>query len=187
MIIAEPLLETVRDILRDGIDNLTQVDKSIRITNDRKVPHYAGEEFINIYGATLTNEYDPTYQARKELYGLKIGITRRFTGIPTDVSAESIYTYDEDLFSRTKSNMTVRAYEIITLIDGLWGVPATIRQLENLEEYDFCILTPLGLEYVSEVEEVWAEHFRGEDDGERPQALFLELSFGGMEVYIDKY
>jgi hypothetical protein len=186
MIITETLLETVRDILRDDIDNLTQTDKSIRITNDRKVPAYAGEEFINLYGVNVTNLYEPSFEVRKEAYSLNIGITRRFTGIPQDVSAESIYTYDADLFTRTKSSMLVRAHEIITLIDGKWGIPALIRQSETLENYNFCILTPLGFIGASELEEVWAEHFRGEDDGERPQALFLELSFGGMEVYTNK-
>jgi hypothetical protein len=187
MIVSEPLLETVRDILRDNITNLTHADKSIRITNDKLVPPYAGDEFINIYGATTTNLYEPAFQVRLESHGLKIGITRRFLGIPQDVSAESIYTYDEDLFTRTKQSMLTRAYEIITLLDGQWGVPALIRQMEELSEIDFCILAPLGFEESSELEEVWAEHFRGEDDGLRPQALFLELHFGGMEVYFDKY
>jgi hypothetical protein len=187
MIITEPLLETVRDILRDDLTNLTQTDKSIRITNDRKVPSYAGEEFINVFGANVQNLYEPSFEVRRERYGLKIGITRRFVGIAQDVSAESIYTYDEDLFSRTKQSMLTRAHEIITLLDGQWGVPALIRQMEELEDYSFCILTPLGFESAAELEEVWAEHFRGEDDGERPQALFLELSFGGLEVYTNKF
>lgn len=186
MLITEPLLETVRDIMRDSLTRITKVDRSIRITNDRKVPPYAGEEFINIYGATMLNEYEASFNVRKEVYSLHIGITRRLVGIPPESSAEAAYTYDEEIFRRNKQNMLTRAYEIIALIDGQWGVPALIRQMEDLQDYSFCILTPLGFEGSAPLEEVWADHFRGEDDGERPQALFLELSFGGMEVYFDK-
>lgn len=193
MILTEPILETIRTILRNNLTNISSsthplvVKRSLRITNDEKVPPYAGEEFINIYGVTTTNEYEPTVQVRKEIYSLNIGITRRLVGIPPDTSAETIYTYDEELISRTKQSMVRRAYEIISLIDGNWGIPALIRQMGcDSGDCDACILTPLGFSGSSAIEEKYADHFRGEDDSDRPQALFLELSFSGMEVYSDK-
>lgn len=173
---------TVRDILQDELDHITEPTRSIIITDDEKCPPYAGEEFINIYGCRCVNEYSPSFSSRKEVYGLKIGITRRFSGIPQDLSGQSIYTYDDDLMQRTKESMAARATQIVNLLDGNWGVPALIRQ------EDYCdVVTPLGFVGNSELEEVYAEHFRGEDDGDRPQALFLELEFDGLESYYDKY
>ncbi len=187
MILTEPLLETIRTILRENLTNITLSTRSILITNDEKVPPYSGEEFINIYGATTSNEYEPTFQARKEIYSLNIGITRKLIGVPTDVSAEAWYTQNEAVVIRQKQTMLKRAYEIIELIDGNWGIPALIRQLGcDSGQCDACILTPLGFTGSSALEEKYAEHFRLENDGDRPQALFLELSFTGMEVYTDK-
>lgn len=193
MILTEPLLETIRTILRENLTNITNstntyaLKRSIRITNDEKVGPYSGEEFINIYGATTSNEYEPTYQARKEVYSLNIGITRKLVGIPPDHSAEAAYTYDAELISRAKASMITRAYQIIELIDGNWGIPALIRQMGcDSGDCNVCILTPLGFVGSSALEEKYGEHFRLEDDSERPQALFLELSFAGMEAYSDK-
>jgi len=193
MILTEAILETIRTFLRDGLTNVSNnnttlaAKRSIRITNDEKVPPYAGEEFINIYGAVTENEYEPYIQVRKEVYSLNIGITRRLVGIPPDTSAEAMYTYDEELITRNKQSMLKRAYEIIGLIDGNWGIPAMIRQMGcDSGDCDACILTPLGFAGSSPIEEKFAEHFRGDDDSERPQALFLELSFSGMEAYSDK-
>jgi hypothetical protein len=187
MILTEPMLETIRDILQDNLTRITLPTRSIKITNDEKVPAYAGEEFINIFGATTSNEYEPTYQTRKEIYSLNIGITRRLIGIPPDLSAEAMYTQNEEFINRAKQTMLKRAYEIIELIDGNWGIPAIIRQMGcDSGQCDACILSPLGFTGSSALEEKYAEHFRLEDDGDRPQALFLELQFSGMEVYTDK-
>jgi hypothetical protein len=187
MILVEPMLETIRDILQDELTNITLPTRCIKITNDEKVPPYSGEEFINIYGATTSNEYEAIYQARKEVYSLSIGITRKLIGIPTDISAEAMYTQNENIINRVKQTMLKRAYEIIELIDGNWGIPAIIRQMGcDSGVCDACILSPLGFTGSSALEEKYAEHFRLEDDGDRPQALFLELSFSGMEVYTDK-
>lgn len=184
MLLLEKVLLVTRDLLRDELENITQIDKSIRITDDEKVPTYAGEEFINLYGATVSNEYPLEQPVRKEVYSITIGITRRLQAIPTDVSAESIYV--EDLITRTKSTMIRRAYEIINHIDGNWGIPALIRQDTDLTSYDFCITSPLGFSNSSPLVEKWAEHFRLDDDSERPQALFLELTFSGLTAYFKK-
>jgi hypothetical protein len=187
MILTEPLLETIRDTLRDELTNITLPSRSILITNDEKLPSYSGEEFINIYGATTSNEYEPIFQARKEVYSLNIGITRKLIGIPPDISAEAMYTQNETVINRVKQTMITRAYEIIELIDGNWGIPALIRQMGcDSGDCDACILSPLGFTGSSALEEKYAEHFRLEDDGDRPLALFLELQFSGMEVYSDK-
>ncbi len=187
MILTEPMLEAIRDTLQENLTRITLPTRSIKITNDEKVPAYSGEEFINIYGAITSNEYEAIYQARKEVYSLNIGITRKLIGIPPDLSAEAMYTQNETVINRTKQTMLKRAYEIIELIDGNWGIPALIRQLGcDSGVCDACILSPLGFTGSSALEEKYAEHFRLEDDGDRPQALFLELSFSGMEVYSDK-
>jgi hypothetical protein len=185
VLITDALLTTVRDILRDNLTHITETDKSIRITNDEKVPSYSGEEFINLYGCTVRNDFPLLADTRKEVYGVKIGITRRLIGIPTDQSAEAIYI--NDLISRTKSTMARRAYEIINLIDGSYGIPALINQMDWSDFPDFCVITPLCYSSSQEIEEKYAEHFYSEDDSERPQALFLELSFDGLEAYFSKY
>lgn len=194
MLITEPLLETVRDFLRSnlsGVGRTTELqDKLIRITNDQKVPPYSGEEFINVYGCTCSNEFPLGHETRKEVYSLKIGITRRLVGIPTDSSAEAIYTYTQNLMSRSKSSMAKRAYEIIRLLDGSWGIVGLLRQFDwstFTDDENFCILTPLGYAGSAELEEVYAEHFYGEDDSDRPAGLFLELTFDGLEAYFNKY
>ena len=185
MLLTQPLLINARDTLRDNLSNITQKEKSIRLTNERRVPAYAGEEFINLFGVVVSNEWDPIEITRVENYSLSIGITRRLEGIPTDSSAESIYV--QDLITRAKEVMTRRAYEIISIIDGNWGIPALIRQDEDLAEIaDFCILSPLGYLGSAELEEVYADHFHLEDPSDRPQALFLELSFGGLQAYFTK-
>lgn len=187
MILTEPLLETIRDTLQENLTNITLPTRCIKITNDERVSPWAGEEYINIYGATTSNEYDSAYQARKEIYSLNIGITRRLIGQPTDLSAETIYTQNEVYINRVKQTMVKRAYEIIELIDGNWGIIALIRQMGcDSGQCDACIMTPLGFVGSSALEEKFAEHFRLEDDGDRPQALFLELQFAGMETYTDK-
>lgn len=187
MLLNETLLESVVKILREELETIVLPEKSIRITNEDRVPPYAGEEFINIYGAQCSNEAKLEAGYRKEVYSFKVGITRRFVGIPIDVSAESIYTYDEELISRTKASMSMRAYEIIRQIDGNWGIPALIRQNSALQSYDFCILTTVGYIGNAELEEVGAEHFSTEEETNDAVGLFLELSFGGMQAYFNKY
>lgn len=194
MLITEPLLETVRDFLRQNLTgvarNSTLQDKVIRITNDKKIPPYAGEEFINIYGCECTNDFPLSHETRKEVYSLKVGITRRLVGIPTDSSGEAVYTYDQPIMSRAKSSMAKRAYEIIRKLDGNWGIVALLRQFDwstFTDEDEFCILTPLGYAGSAEIEEVYAEHYYGEDDSDRPAGLFLELTFDGLEAYFNKY
>lgn len=185
MLLTQPLLLNIQEILIDNLTDITEKEKSILITNDEKVPPYAGEEFINLFGITVENELDPVEIQRVENYSLSIGITRRLEGIPTDVSAESIYV--EKLIQRAKAAMVQRAYEIINLIDGNWGIPSLIRQDEDLEEVaDFCILSPLGYRGSSELQEVFADHYRLEDPSDRPQGLFLELNFGGLQTYFTK-
>lgn len=187
MLISEPLLEVTRDFLRANLNNIYLPDRSIRLTDEERVPPYAGQEFINLYALSCENLTDPIFPYRQESYGLKIGITRRLSGSPVDSSAESIYTVDENLVHQAKIAMTQRAFDIVNLIDGKWAIPALIRQLSYLSGYSFCILSTLNYLSSSEgVREVFAEHFYGEDDNENPQGLFLELNFGEMHVYFDK-
>lgn len=187
MLLNEPLLEVTRDILRDNLRNIVLPKKSIRITNEERVPAYAGDEFINIFGSECANENGPLSDVRKEVYSLKIGITRRFVGTPLDTTAEGLYTYDEELISKAKSSMSMRAYDIINLLDGQWAVPALIRQMDSLADYNFCVSTPMGYLGNSQLEEKGAEHFYTEAENENVVALFLELSFGGLQAYFNKY
>lgn len=186
MLLMEPLLETVRSILRTDLDGVTDPTNSIRITQTEKVPQYAGEEFINIFAPKVEIASDEFSGYREESYSFSVGITRRLIGIPTDHAAEAIYI--EDLVVRTKSSMAMRAYEIIDLIDGSWGIPATIRQMDSLSSYDFCIMSVLAAVEVTDLEEVFGEHFRNEqDDNDNPSGLFLEIKFSGLQTYYNRY
>lgn len=188
MLLTEPMLEVVRLRLRTHLTNIAEPRYSIRITNEEQIPAEAGEEFINLFGAECDNEYPPEHSSRKEKYSMSIGITRRLIGIPLHSTAEAIYTYDEDMMSRTKSSMAKRAYEIIALIDGQWTIPNSIRARSELSAIDFCILTPLGYEGSDKLEEVTAEHFYTEDEVEgQVVGLFLQLHFTGLESYFYKY
>ncbi len=182
MLLNEPLLETIRDFLQTELEGVKLPTRSIRITNEERVMASSGEEFINIYGAESNNEYSPIAETRKEVYSLKIGITRRLIGIPLDTTAESIYTYDEALIKRTKSSMSNRASEIINLLDGSWAIVSLIKQ-----KYGICAATPLGFLGSAALEEKGAEHFEAMPENENPIGLFLELSFGGLQAYTNKY
>lgn len=187
MLLVEPLLETIRDTLRSNLTYISAPNYSIRITNEERVPAESGEEFINVYGATSTNLIDPTFNQRKEEHSVNIGITRRLAGAPFHNSAEMIYTYDEDLISRTKSSMAKRAYEIINLIDGKYSIGASIRQLSSLSNYAFCILTPLGYAGSEPIREVGTEHFYSDNEDELDYVgLFLSLNFTGLHTFFNK-
>jgi len=186
MLLNEPLLEVTRDFLRDNLIKVTLPTKSIKITNEETVPPYSGEEFINLYGATCDNSTKPVFQYREEIYSLNIGITRRLSGVPVDHSAEAIYISDENLITSVKRSMSLRAYDIINLIDGEYGIPALVSQLSELSSFCFTATTPLNYLSSSAVTEVGAEHFYGEDDNDNPQALFLELQFGEFHAFFNK-
>lgn len=186
MLLMEPLLETTRNILRQDLVGVENPIKSIRVTQDEQIPPYAGDEFINIYDTQMDLLSTEEDLARVEIYRYKIGITRRFAGFPADHLAESIYI--EDLISQTKSSMCKRAYEIIALIDARWSIPALIRQMDTLQDTDFCIIGPMFLDSVSSVSEVFGDHFRNEeDDNDNPSGLFLEMSFSGLQTYYGRY
>ena len=147
MLLNEPLLESVVDILREGLTYITVPKNSIKITNEQRVPAYSGEEFINVYGSEAVNEYDPIYQVRKDVYTINVGITRRLSGIPTDISGQTIYTQDDKTLKRAKATMSNRAFDIIKLLSNNWGIPALINQITGdnyLTDNEFCILSPLG-------------------------------------------
>ena len=186
MYLQEYILEETRNLLRQDLEGVDNPNRSIRITNDEKVPAYAGEEFIALYNIEATNEYPTKAVSRKDIYDLTIGITRRFIGIPTDTSAETIYAEDSDLMVRTKSHMLKRAREIVSLIDNNWELVNSIRIGALVDDIFVCILGPLGLESMGSLEEVEASHFHATDDSERPDGLLLELQFSGMESYISK-
>ena len=179
----EPILETVRDHLSEELKNLFRRDRSVKITNEERIPQWAGEEFINLFGAETVNLYPPSFSQRKEVTTLRVGITRRFAGQPLDHTAESIYTYKDDLMARIKPSMSARASEIIDLIDGNWDLVNEVSQIAG-----GCILTPLGYEGNSGLTEVFADHFSiEEDEDDNPVGLFLELTFSGMEAHYSKY
>jgi hypothetical protein len=188
MLLLEPTLEEIRSLLRSEIKNLASPDTSIRITNEDRIPAEAGEEFINLYGATCSNLYPPENITRKERYSLKIGITRRFNSFGPNVTGESLYTYDDAIYSRAKSSMVKRAFEIINLIDGNWTLAGDIRDKAALDGYDFCLLTPLGFSSAEPVIEVEADHFYTEDEVTGlAVGLFLVLNFEGLETHYSKY
>lgn len=186
MILLEPLLKNSRTILVDNLTNISKPDNTILITNDQSIPSYQAEEFINVYGPTAQNAYAPEQVIRLEIYGFQVGITRRFIGMAPDLTGESIIV--KNLITRSKQSMLKRAHEIITLLDGNWGIPSLIRQDDDYEDLEFCILSPIGFLGSSAIEEVYEDHFHMSDTREtdRPEGLFLELSFGGMQVYTNK-
>lgn len=188
MLLTEPLLEVTRNRLRDKLKNIAVPRTSIRITNEERVPPEAGEEFINLFAATSTNEYPSNHTQRKERYSFSVGITRRFSNLTINTTAEGIYTYDAELISRTKSSMARRAYEIIGWIDGSWAIPNAIEDLPEYENLHFCITSPIGYAGSDQLQEVTANHFYTEDEvEEQPVGLFLRLHFTGLETYYDKY
>jgi len=186
MYLQEYILEAIRDELRLGLDYITNPNRSIRIINDKDVPAYSGEEFIGIYGASYTNEYDRLAISRKDTYEFIIGITRRMSGIPVDSTGETIYTQDESLISRNKSSMLNRAREIIQLLEYNWDIVGKIKSQASSDLIEVCILSPLALESSSPVEEVDASHFHLENDNDNPSGLLLELQFSGIESYVSK-
>jgi hypothetical protein len=186
MLLTEPLLEVVRDFLRKKLKNVMEKDRSIRITNESKVPPYAGAEFINLYGSTCDNITNPVFPYREEIYSIRIGITRRLSAVPIDQTAETIYTYDDDLIYKDKRSMASRAFDIVDIIDGEYGIPRLVHQRNELKRYDFCATSPLNYLSSAAVEEVGADHFYGEDDSVNPQALFLELEFGEFHAFFNK-
>ena len=187
MLLTEPMLEVTRDRLRTKLANVMLPKISIRITNEERVPPEAGEEFINLYGAESTNLYPPENPVRVEQYSFKIGITRRFIGIPIHNTAEGIYTYDQELISRLKKSMAMRAYEIMSTIDGSWYIVNSIKNKTELSNISFCILTPLGYTGSDPLVEVSADHFYTEAEDEQAVGLFLSLNFVGLQTYFDKY
>jgi hypothetical protein len=187
MLLNEPLLEVTRDYLRQNLESVTEEQRSIKITNESMVPPYSGEEFINLYGSTCDNITNPVFPYIEEIYTMNIGITRRLSAVPVDHSAEAIYTIDDDLVKKAaKQSMSMRAYEIIHLIDGNYGIPKLVHQLSYLKGIVFCATSPLNYLGSTVLEEVGAEHFYGIDDNENPQALFLELRFGDFHAFFDK-
>jgi hypothetical protein len=186
MLLNEPLLEVTRDFLVKNLKQVTQATRSIRITNEDSVPPYSGEEFINVFGSVCENSTDPVFPYREEIYSLSIGITRRLSSVPLDHSAEAIYTTNENLARAVKRSMSLRAYDIINLIDGEYGIPALVTQLPSLDNYYFCATTPLNYLGSSTVQEVGPEHFYGLGEDDNPQALFLELQFGEFHAFFDK-
>jgi len=189
MLLIEPILQVCRDVLQENLKNIVNPTKSIRITNDERVPPWAGEEFINIFGAQVGNEYPLIHVGHKDIHTMSIGITRRLRGIPTDYSAETIYTYSEEFIQRAKSSMCKRANEIINLLDGKWSIVNRISNLESLEDEEFCLMAPLEFSGSVTLIEVSPAHFYLEEDAEdsdRPAGLFLELNFAGLDTYTAK-
>jgi hypothetical protein len=186
MLLTEPLLEVVRDHLQENLINVKLPNRSIRITNEDSVPPYSGEEFINLYGAVCENSTKPVFPYREEIYSLSIGITRRLSAVPIDHAAEAIYTSNEKLISTAKRSMSLRAYDIVALIDGNYGIANLVTNLDDLSTYYFCATSPLNYLGSSSLQEVGAEHFYGLDDNDNPQALFLELQFGEFHAFFDK-
>ena len=189
MLITEPILEAVRDTLQDELENITNPEKSIRITTDETAPPYAGEEFIGVTGGEITNDYPANWAQRKLVHTMSISYTRRLHGLPTDQKGETVYTYDK--IERIKSSMTNRMHEIINIVDGSWDIVNLTRTALVASEEDICVMTPFGITSVDGApRDVFADHFHitdVEDDTDRAIGLLMIAEFGGLTTYQTKY
>lgn len=183
MIEKEILLEETVTYLRANLENLTQPTHSCRLMVDERCPPNAGEEFIGVYGGSVTNINPPAHITKAIEHGITIGITRQCLGIANEHSGENILT--ENQIERTKPSLLLRARQIIDLMlagDG-WTLMGAVNT--RVEAYGGCFLVPLGLVSTDDVpQQKGPEHWDRQEEEEdvrvsRYMGLLLELQFGG--------
>jgi hypothetical protein len=181
MFVKEPLLEQVRLRLQQGLTSVFMAQHSIKIMKDERIPPGSGEEFINVYGGEVTPLVHPSAITRNDSYGFTIGITRRTLAVPNELMGETVMTYDEAWFTRTKPSMYSRAEQIIELMNEQNGW-MFLNAVNAIVGPVGCFLVPFGLTSIDpNPREVGPEHFDIQDSEMQYVGLLLELEFGGAE------
>lgn len=186
MIEKEILMEEAVSLLRTQLDNLTLPNVSCRLMVNERCPPNAGEEFIGVYGGIANNLNLPAHPTKLFEHSLKIGITRRLTGIANEHAGENILT--ENQIARLKPSILARAREIIDVMQLADGWTLLAAANTRIEAYGGCFLVPLGIvraddEPTPKGPEHWDIENHEEAGGRSYVGLHYELEFGGAQSY----
>ena len=187
IIIKDIILKEVRDMLREGLTNVSKPTRMICRTVDERVPPSSGEEFFGAYGGEASVINQPSDITKVIGYGFTVAYTRRLQGIPNELAGEQALSVDSDINTPLKIAMYRRADEIVAILgaaDG-WTLINRINQAVcDAGGVESGFVIPFGFVSVDPVpRKVDAEHFDIEAgrEGIRYTGLLMELEFGGAE------